>query len=184
VSRPVYLVRHTRPAVGTQLCYGRLDVELAPTWQFDIAQCVASIGRAACVYTSPATRCRRLAEAVGRRDLSEVRVDGRLSELDFADWEGRRWEEIPRSCLDDWAADIIHYAPGNGEPLWALWARVDAFRAELPPAQGPIVVVSHHGPLRALAAQLADESPDRMFTRRFPWGSVTRMELPRTSADR
>ena len=40
-----------------------------------------------------------------------------------------------------------------------------------------LVVVSHHGPLRALASQLAGEAPDKMFSRQWPWGRVHRIEL-------
>lgn len=173
----VYLVRHTQPIVGPETCYGRLDVALAPTWREDVDECLKSIAPVSRIYSSAAIRCRALAEALGDRELTGIQIDARLAELDFADWEGRRWDAIPRSCIDAWAADLIHYAPGNGESLAALWARVDAFRNEVIYGDADLVVVSHHGPLRALAAQLGGEAPDRMFTRQWPWGSVHRIEL-------
>ena len=173
----IYLVRHTRPLVGPEVCYGRLDVDLPTTWRADADECFRSIASVSRIYSSPATRCRALAEALGEREFTQIHIDARLAELDFAEWEGRRWDAIPRSCLDAWAADLIHYAPGNGESLEALWTRVDAFRNEAIYGDADLVVVSHHGPLRALASQLAGEAPDKMFTRQWSWGRVHRIEL-------
>jgi alpha-ribazole phosphatase len=161
------LVRHTRPAVGAAVCHGRADVELAGSWPADIAACLAAVPAATRVLTSPSRRCRTLAREIGRRDRVPVLVDERLCELDFGRWEGRAWSAIPSVEVAAWAADLLDYAPGDGETLRALWARVQQWRQAALNAQAPgAVVVSHHGPIRALAAQAADEPPERMFTRR------------------
>jgi alpha-ribazole phosphatase len=173
VKSRIYLLRHTRPAIDTSVCYGRTDVALAQTWQRDVEECLASVAPAVRIYSSPSTRCRTLAQVIGRRDGVDVRLDPRLLELDFGIWEGRRWEEIPRACIEEWAADLLNYAPGGGESLVSLWDRVHSFREEIMRDDGDVILVSHHGPLRALAAQLAGQPPKAMFTRQFPWGSIT-----------
>jgi alpha-ribazole phosphatase len=118
-----------------------------------------------------------LAEALAARDGAELSLDPRLLELDFGAWEGSRWDAVPRSGIDAWAADVIHYAPGNGESLSLLWSRVQEFRRQLGDPRCSVAVVSHHGPLRALAAQFAGESPALMFTRQWAWGCVKPIDL-------
>jgi len=176
-GRRLVLVRHTRPEIPPGVCYGRIDLELAPSWPADVAACLATIPRALRVLTSPALRCRALAREVGRRDRIDVQVDDRLQELDFGAWEGRSWSDIPRDGIERWIADLLDYAPGGGESLRMLWSRVQAWREEaLGPEDADVVVVSHHGPIRALLAQLAGHPAERMFTHRVPWGCVLRVD--------
>jgi alpha-ribazole phosphatase len=147
------LVRHTKPNVEPGVCYGRLDVPLAPTWQQDVADCLEGIPAVLAVISSPLSRCRVLAEAAAARDGLEVQYDLRLQELDFGTWEGRRWDEIARKDIDAWALDPLEYRPGGGESLRVVWDRVvpayeDCKRA----ACERVLVVTHLGPLRVLLA--------------------------------
>ena len=105
------------------------------------------------IWTSPAQRCRLVAEALGA-----YRVDPRLQELDFGDWEGLPWDSVPRASLDEWAADPWSFAPPHGETGVALNARVQAFAAEC--ATGDHVVITHGGPLKILTAILRGEPID------------------------
>lgn len=67
-------------------------------------------------------------------------MDSRLLELDFGIWDGQRWEAIAREEIDAWVADFAIYAPGGGECLRSLMARVMQFDA---PAGA--LLVSHGG---------------------------------------
>ena len=87
----------------------------------------------------------------------ELRVDDRLQELDFGDWEGQPWSTIPRDDLDRWAADPLAFAPPGGESGAALIARVLSFQTVL---SEDCVVVSHGGPLKVLGALLQGQVVD------------------------
>lgn len=170
------LVRHTRPNIRPGICYGRLDVSLAESVPQDLNASLQQIPTASRVITSPAQRCRVLADAVGERDRLSVEEDVRLLELNFGEWEGRPWQKIGDATLDAWAQDIWQYAPAGGERLCDLWARVNAFRQELSGAANScIVIISHHGPLRALHAQYTGRSHRKMFELSFEFGEVCRM---------
>ena len=105
------------------------------------------------VWTSPARRCRMVAEALGPHT-----VDARLQELDFGTWEGQAWDAVPRAMLDAWAADLMGFAPPGGESGAALVARAGAFVAGL--AAGDHVVITHGGPLKVLGAMLRGSPVD------------------------
>lgn len=147
------LVRHTRPAVAEGTCYGRLDLDLAASAPADLCTALGGVPPVTRVYASPARRCRALAAALAARDGAPLVEDERLLEFDFGTWEGQPWAALERAAIDAWAADPWHYAPGGGETLAGVWARVEAFRRDLAGAAGRTAIVAHHGPLRILAAQ-------------------------------
>jgi alpha-ribazole phosphatase len=177
----VYLIRHTQPAVPEDVCYGSQDVPLAPSSAEDITNALAVIPTVAAVFTSPALRCRQLAESVCARDSALLQVDARLSELDFGAWEGARWADLPRAEIDAWANDWFGYAPGGGETARQLWDRVAACRAAAlaPLSAEPLLVVGHHGSLRALLAQARNLPIERMLDHRFAYGAAGLTTLER-----
>jgi alpha-ribazole phosphatase len=120
------------------------------------------------VWTSPARRCRGVAEAIARALSVPLIVDPRLQELDFGEWEGRPWDAIARADLDRWAACPWRFAPPGGESGAELVARVCEFHAEL---REDCVVVSHGGPLKVLAALLAG-TPIDLLAEAPPLGSI------------
>jgi alpha-ribazole phosphatase len=160
------LVRHPAPEIAPGICYGRLDVPARAEGVAKLAAEVRAHGVAR-VWTSPALRCRAVAERTGLPS----RAEPRLWELDFGDWEGRAWDDVPRAALDAWAADPENFAPPGGESGAALLARVREVFFDLLAAGDDVAVVSHGGPLKLLAALLRGEAPD-LLAPAPPFGSV------------
>lgn len=162
------LARHPPADVAPGRCYGRLDLGLAnPADAARLANRILPY-RPVAVWSSPARRCRLVAEALG----GPTRLDARLLELNFGDWEGVPWHDVPRPALDAWAADPLGFAAPGGETGAALLARVTEVATELRIATGPVAVISHGGPLRILGALLRGEPPD-LLASAPPLGSVT-----------
>ena len=158
----LYLIRHTRPVGEVGRCYGRLDVQLAPTQASDCVAVTERLPAIQALWSSSLTRCRVLAEAIGARDGVTPRIDERLCELQFGEWEGRRWDEIDRGQSDRWAADYWNVAPPGGETYRELYERVGAALAEILTCNtSSIAVVTHAGPIRAALAQCLQLEPKR-----------------------
>jgi alpha-ribazole phosphatase len=153
----VALIRHSTPRIAPGICYGRLDVavDLSAEEQ-TLSKLVSEPGLhgARRVWTSPAVRCRCLADAIARSLSSPLSVDHRLWELNFGAWEGQAWATIDRADLDRWAASLLTCAPPGGESGAELIARIREFHVDLRSAQQDCVVVSHGGPLKLLHALL------------------------------
>lgn len=170
------LVRHPAAAVAAGVCYGRMDVAPGAGAADDCAAIAARLRGfpASALLTSPARRCRMVAEVLAETLRLPVVTDARLLELHFGDWEGTPWDAVPRAALDRWAADPAGFAPPGGESGAALLARVAAVAAEL---RGGTVVVAHGGPLKLLAALLRGEAPD-LLAPAPALGSVTEVTAP------
>ena len=94
-------------------------------------------------------------------DPAAYRLDPRLREIAFGDWEGSTWKEIRRrDPARARARDFDRYGyvpPGEGAESYAMLAeRVLPVVLELP---APAVVVSHGGVTRALLVALGHLSP-------------------------
>lgn len=149
----LWLVRHAAPLVAPGICYGRLDLAADARATQQAAQALAeALPARAAVRHSPLRRCAQLAEALQRLRPELVSApDARLQEMDFGAWEGRPWEALPRAELDAWAADLHGHAPGGGEPLAAMLARV-ACALEAPGGDGEAdaVWITHAGVARCV----------------------------------
>jgi alpha-ribazole phosphatase len=150
-------VRHPPPMIEPGICYGRLDMPVHPN--ADIRELVKDpilVGSTS-VWTSPARRCRDLADRIADTLSIPLVADPRLLELDFGAWEGKPWDEVPRAELDRWALDPLTFRAPDGEAGVELIARVTGFFASL---GKDCVVVSHGGPLRILSALLRGKPVD------------------------
>jgi len=169
----LYLIRHPRPDVAPGICYGQTDLGLAESAGTVAARLRPLLPADFALFASPLARARLLAEALG-----QPRLDPRLREIHFGDWEGRSFADIGQSALDAWAAAPLDFAPPGGESPRQMAARAHAFLAELratPPAAA--VIVAHGGPLRALAGELLGLPPERWLGLDFACGEVTRLDL-------
>src|SRR3954469_24787775 len=98
-------------------------------------------------------RARRTAELISEGlGLGPVRVDDGFRERDVGEWSGLAAEEMEERFpgqRDAWREGRLDRPPG-GESTAQVLERVDAALARLRDEQGPLLVVSHGGVIRAL----------------------------------
>ncbi len=147
----LWLVRHARPQVEPGVCYGALDLVADPDHTREAAQALAlQLPRGAPVSCSPLQRCEHLMAALcGLRADLTFKTDPRLAEMDFGDWEGRRWHDIGRAALDAWTADFAQHRPGGGESVVQFMQRVGVAFDEARAGRQPHIWITHAGVIRA-----------------------------------
>ena len=170
----VWLIRHTAVAVEPGTCYGRSELELAPTFAGEVeslkAQLPESFDR---IFSSPLQRCARLAETFGEFD-----TDARLLEYDFGDWEMRAWDDIEQTMLDNWMQDFVNQRPPNGETVLEMRARVDDFLDHLRrQAHAQVLVATHSGVIRCVWASLLQVPLAQIFKIHVGYGTALRLTL-------
>jgi alpha-ribazole phosphatase len=177
----LFLVRHTAVAVDKGVCYGISDVPLAGTFEDTAKLLLQNLPPAPWhVISSPSTRCRKLAESFG----PFTTIDGRLRELDFGEWEMRRWDDIPRAEIDLWSADFVHRAPPGGESFAALADRAEACIADISEKSSSenVLVVTHAGVIRALLASRRKIPLREAFGLPVDFGSIHLLPTKRPTA--
>lgn len=203
----IYLIRHTEVAVGRSVAYGQTDVELADGYAEQRDRLLTHLPiEPAAIFSSPLSRCRRLAEdlalavtagsrietAPGQTAVVDahppvVRFDDRLKEYFFGEWEMKPWADIGREQLDPWMADFVNVRTPNGENFQDVFERVGSFWREqiLPLAETqssqPVFTVSHGGVIRALLCLFLDLSLQNAYRINLDYGAVTKLTLTGSS---
>jgi alpha-ribazole phosphatase len=178
VSRLV-LVRHAEPAEDAHgLCYGSLDVGLSDEGRRHAAELATALARTEydAVVTSPRLRARETAAPVASvRALTPLVVDD-LREIDFGDFEGRRYEEIEQAepeLYRAWMETPTRVRFPGGESYADL--RVRALRAldAIKAAHACAIVVTHGGVVRAGLAEWLGMPDEAIFRLGQSYGGIT-----------
>lgn len=174
----VILVRHTSVDVPTGTCYGQTNVPLRSTFEEE-AMIVASTLQGYApfdrVYTSPLSRCTRLATFCGYADAQR---DKRLLEMNFGEWEMQRYEEIEDPQLQAWYADWKQVSATGGESFVQQYERVAQFLSELKEKPYSKVAIFSHGGVLTCAKMYAEElSAEEAFASPTPYGGIINLTI-------
>jgi len=147
----LWLVRHATPLIARGVCYGRLDIEADHA---DTQACAASLAAALPpglpVKVSSLRRARQLAQALSalRGDLP-IQVDKRLAEMDFGQWEGVPWRDIPEDAVERWTNDFAHHRFGGAESASEVLQRAARALEEMSGLE-EAAWITHAGVIRAV----------------------------------
>ena len=159
--------RHPRPQGAEGRCIGRTDLPVDRRKARRLAHRIRAAARRQgwprVVYTSSLQRCAAVGRVLRGWGWRHV-VDDALIEADFGAWDGQPWSAIPWVEVDAWCADFTDHAPGGGEPLRAVLARVARWPDPAACCPGnvaavPRLVVAHAGWMLARQWQLAQPRP-------------------------
>ena len=158
----VHVIRHTPVDFDKKSCYGRLDVPLAKDFKEDFKKIKNQMDDDFDIlYSSPLSRCVLLADEFKNENL---KTDDRLLELNFGDWEGKRWEEINQEDLNTWMIDFVNVAPNNGESLSKMFDRVTDFLNEIRKEEHEkVLIITHSGVIRCIWAYLLGIPLENLF---------------------
>lgn len=173
----IFLVRHTAVDVPKGVCYGQTDVPLAPSFAEEAALVKEKLRyiRFEAVYTSPLSRCTRLADFCGYP--TAIR-DQRILELHFGDWEMQSFDQIADPRLQAWYDDYLNVRTTGGESFMDQYERVSEFLETLKQRHTHSVLVFAHGGVLGCAKVYAGLStPADVFAQIPAYGEVLRISL-------
>ncbi|MCC8198095.1 MAG: alpha-ribazole phosphatase [Tannerellaceae bacterium] len=147
----LYIIRHTAVDVPAGYAYGQTDVPLKSSFEEEAKQVLQQLSGISFdkVYTSPLSRCVRLAGYCGYPD---ARQDDRLKELHFGSWEMKSWDEVaadPHAAA--WFDDWMHVSTPEGESYMDQYHRVSAFLEEIRTSGMERVAIFTHGGVQTCA---------------------------------
>lgn len=161
-----FLVRHGETAENVQMRYvGTRDEPLTDNGKRQAQMVAAALAQVpvGIVVSSPLRRAADTAARIQEVCQVELRMDSRLAEGSFGNWEGRTRDEVlllgvqDAALLARWESDSSCSPPG-GESIEKIQKRILSLVEELTDEyhQASIVLVSHVGPIKALLAAVLD----------------------------
>ncbi len=150
------LVRHgSTPWTAERRLQGRTDIALDERGRAETVALRALVEPWAptALLVSPAARAMETAELLRSGPLGTLvaRPDERLLEAGLGEWEGRLPEELGPDYAA-WRAGAL--VPPGGEPRELVAARIAAVLDDAASLQGPVLVVTHGGVIRAALDRL------------------------------
>ena len=183
-ARAVTLVRHGQTERSKVSAYsGRLDIPLTDVGREQArraARRLAGEGVDA-VITSPLVRARDTAQVIADAAGAPLRVDERLTEVDYGPFEGLdRDGALARfgTAFSDWRADPFGSPVPGMEPLPDALARARAATAEALDAHEHPVIVGHQGILRIVLVALGEIAPGDYFQTRLAEAEPVAVRAP------
>ena len=155
------MVRHTSVDVTPGTCYGQSDVGLRESFPVEAAAVASRIARYAPdrVYTSPLSRCVRLAEHCG---YSDALRDARLMEINFGEWEMKRFDEITDPRINEWYDDFFNVRATGGESFAGCRC---------------VIVFAHGGTILQAMMLQGQATKENAFDMQPPYGGVIEMDI-------
>lgn len=174
----IYLVRHTSVDVPAGICYGQTDVPLRPSFEEEAEKVKLNLSNLSfeVVYTSPLSRCTRLATYC---DYPDAIRENRIKELNFGQWEMRPFSSLTDEQAQKWFADWINTCIPGGESFSDQYNRVSSFLDELRNKNLPSVCLFTHGGVITCARVYANEYPIADAFKHIPsYGEIVKITIP------
>lgn len=171
------LVRHTAVEVPPGYCYGQTDVPLKTTFEEEAQRVKDHLAGKEFdgVYTSPLSRCTRLADYCSYPDAIR---DPRIMELNFGKWEMTPFAALTDQTAKHWFEDWIHTPAPEGESLLDQYNRVSQFLDELRDSGKENVCLFTHGGVITCARVYNKQYDMKEAFKHIPdYGEVVKMTL-------
>lgn len=167
----IYLIRHTTPNIEKGICYGQLDIDVTSSFENEASKIMTAVSSetGTLVYSSPLKRCVKLASKFSQNIIT----DKRLMEINFGDWELKKWDEINRIDLDTWMKDYVNVQIPNGESCMQLFNRnINFFQEITDENHSKIIIVCHAGVIRSILAFVQQISIEESYSIPIEYGQV------------
>ena len=174
----IYLIRHAPVSMPEGTCYGSTDVSLASDWEEQLELIRSKLPLEAIgednLYSSPLKRCTMLAHGLS----PSPRFDDRLKEMDYGEWEGKPWSDIPRSETQAWLSDLENVRTPKGESLGDVYQRGVACLSEIAARSHDSAFIMTHGALiRCLVAYAVGLPLGNAARVQIDYASICRLRL-------
>ena len=179
LSKQITLVRHPpmQTLPDTIPFIGRSDF---PAEQSALKQSAAQLKTVEfdAIISSPATRCRALAQLLADVRNSRLSIADELQERDFGDWDGVAEGQIAKADLQAYYQHPFDYPIANAETLPQMQQRVHDYWAKLLTAdQQKLLVITHGGVMRLLLQQVLNFPEQQLFQIKIDYGCQITFEI-------
>lgn len=175
----IYLFRHSQPDPPPDVCYGQSNIPLIP-WHFEHTvkrlRRLLPVQPRDTIYSSPLKRCVLLAKSLTKGPC-RVKVDKRLSEMHFGEWEMKTWNDIDDQGLLRWCKNHIDEKAPGGESFKELYRRVCDFWDDITGGDEERVFICTHGAaMKAILTHIFEMPLKNSSSWQLHYGDAIRIE--------
>jgi broad specificity phosphatase PhoE len=178
----LWTIRHTKPYNPKDVCYGRLDFDVSPTFEEEsdkaLKALVESGAKPTRLFSSPLIRCTKFADKASKMLDLHVEKEPAIIELNFGTWEGQKLTAVPRSEMHAWTSDLRGYRFPQGENFYDIDKRVGNFLDKLSD-DGEYLCITHAGVIASLQHSRCGLSDNIFVEGMFSYAMVTKFEFVR-----
>jgi alpha-ribazole phosphatase len=163
----IHLIRHTAVENPENLCYGFAEMPLRKNYLQDFNEVQVSKDYDF-IVSSPSQRCSLLADYL----KFDYETDERLREMNFGNWELKKWTGIPEEEINPWYKDFIRVKASGGENLLEMQTRVLSFWNELIQKKDAdkVLIITHTGVIRLILQAVLQFPLENMFNIQIDYG--------------
>ncbi len=160
------LLRHTTPDIAKGICYGQADLDITDSFEQEAEEILTLISeKPDIIYSSPLMRCKKLAIRIAEAyEIEEIHYEEALREMDFGEWEMKKWNDIPQQTLKPWMEDFVNIPVPSGESFVILHQRVQDWWQNKMPLPETALIVSHAGPIRSILSSIKNTPLNQAFS--------------------
>lgn len=172
----VYLIRHTETNCENGVCYGQSDVSLKVPYNEEFLKIKNQLPTEIEVcFSSPLLRCKELADYLYP---NSYQTDNRIMEMNFGNWELKKWDDIPKEELNPWMENFVEVKVPNGESFIELNNRVLSFIYYLQSSSyKSVTIISHAGVIRSFLCYIQKLPLKDAFQNKVGYGDVIHVEI-------
>jgi alpha-ribazole phosphatase len=176
----LYILRHSPVDNPEGLCYGQSEMPIKKDFShgLEILKDYFSRIQNLSVYHSGSLRTQFLGDALG---FKHAIPDARLHELNFGNWEGKPWKDIPEKEIQHWMYRYYFSKVTGGESFEEMNQRIrDFIKSILVPriqSPSPLLVITHAGPIRCFLLYFLKINPYNLFHWKIPEGEFWKVSL-------
>ncbi len=170
----IHLIRHTAVENPDHLCYGFAEMPLRKNFEEDF-KAIQIDKDFDLIISSPSQRCQLLAKHFHQH----YETDERIREMNFGDWELKKWDEIPEEEINPWYEDFVTIKAKNGENLLEMQSRVAEFWNELISKEdmNKILIITHAGVIRLILQAILQFPLKNMFSIQIDYENKTVIDV-------
>ncbi|WP_426480445.1 histidine phosphatase family protein [Chryseobacterium sp. R2ACT005] len=163
----IHLIRHTAVENPENLCYGFAEMPLRKEYPEDF-KTLEIDENYDIIISSPSGRCRFLADYF----KFDYQTDERLREMNFGNWELKKWTDIPEEEINPWYKDFVNIKASGGENLLEMQTRVLNFWNELIQKKDihKVLIATHAGVIRLIVQTVLQFPLENMFNIQIDYG--------------
>lgn len=163
----IHVIRHTAVENPENLCYGFSDIPLRNDFLEDFNEVIID-EKFDHIFSSPSRRCTLLADHFNLN----YHTYERLREMNFGDWEMKKWTDIPKEEIDPWYQDFVHIKATGGENLLEMQSRVLSFWNEFTSQihADKVLIITHGGVIRLILQSILQFPLENLFKIQIDYG--------------